>query len=107
MIVAGSSGDSDRASRTRGCRSMKSARVSTTRTPRTFVHVPHLERLVEVLLILDDDQRRAAVLEKVAHLAGSARRVDAVGDRAEGPAPPDRRACATSSPARCRAPSSG
>ena len=104
--------------------------------------VEHLERVVEVLLILDDDQRRAAVLEKVAHLAGSARRVDAVGDRAEGPAPPDRRsstpghglptmatvsprlsrysransapgrrrdrrACATSSPARCRAPSSG
>jgi hypothetical protein len=29
-------------------------------------------RLREVLLILDEDQRRAAVLEKVAHLAGSA-----------------------------------
>src|SRR5262249_480210 len=46
--------------------------------------VEHLERLVEVLLVLHDDQRRAPVLQEVAYLAGSARRIDAVGDRAEG-----------------------
>src|SRR5262245_23139045 len=46
--------------------------------------VEHLERLVEVLLVLHDDQSRAPVLEEMSHLAGSARRIDAVGDRAEG-----------------------
>src|SRR5262249_50280573 len=45
--------------------------------------VEHLERLVEVLLILDDDQGRAAVLEQMAHLALRARRIDSVGDPAE------------------------
>src|SRR6266850_412728 len=45
--------------------------------------VQHLERLVEVLLVLGDDQRRAAVLEQMAHLARGARRIDPVGDRAE------------------------
>ena len=45
--------------------------------------VEHLERLVEVLLVLGDDQGGAAVLEQMAHLARRARRIDAVGDRAE------------------------
>src|SRR6185295_1624818 len=45
--------------------------------------VEHLERLVEMLLVLHDDQRRAPMLEEVTHLTGSARRIDAVGDRAE------------------------
>src|SRR5207245_8473935 len=42
--------------------------------------VEHLERLVEVLLVLGDDQRGAAVLEQIAHLSRRARRIDAVGE---------------------------
>ena len=45
--------------------------------------VEHRQRLVEVLLVLDDHHARAAVLEEIAHLAGRARRVDPVGDGAE------------------------
>src|SRR5262249_49327769 len=45
--------------------------------------VEPLERLVEVLLVLGHDQRGAAVLEQMAHLAGRARWIDAVRDRAE------------------------
>src|SRR5215831_17831529 len=45
--------------------------------------VEHLERLVEVLLVLGDDQRRAAVLEQMTHLARRARRIDAVRNRTE------------------------
>src|SRR5258705_4089849 len=36
-----------------------------------------------MLLIFGDDQRGAAVLEQMTHLAPPARRIDAVGDRAE------------------------
>ena len=45
--------------------------------------VQHREGLVEVLLVLGHHERRAAVLEEMAHFAGRAGRIDPVGDRAE------------------------
>ena len=43
--------------------------------------VQHRQRLVEVLLVLDDDDGGPAVLEEVAHLARRRGGIDAVGDR--------------------------
>src|SRR5262249_18255221 len=43
----------------------------------------HREDLVEVLLVLRHDEDGAAMLEQVADLAGSARRIDAIRDGPE------------------------
>ena len=45
--------------------------------------VAHLEDLVELLLVLGEEEARAAVVDDVLHLAGGVRRVDAVGDAAD------------------------